>query len=210
MADPVAGLTRLSRINAAARPYFHEQRIYFMHVLGMFRPGVEIPVVRAHQITTASLEDWDKDDLERMIEEGRRQFDRQLSDLERIFSRAQWLFGIGAAVTVALGTALKTTRPTGAMLIVWVLALVVLGYGIGGAAAVMTVRGEFATIDTAKLSHSRRPMVKSLATSYSRMLGTGENTVATRVTVFRHAVLFVSVGGYLGLVIVVLAVLPHL
>jgi hypothetical protein len=36
------------------------------------------------------------------------------------------------------------------------------------------------------------------------MLATGENTVATRLTVFRQAVVFVIVGGYLGLVCVLI------
>jgi threonine dehydrogenase-like Zn-dependent dehydrogenase len=77
--------------------------------------------------------------------------------------------------------------------------------GVAGAAAVMTVRADFKMIDTTVLSASQPPILMALAASYSRMLATGENTFATRLTVFRQAVVFVIVGGYLGL----LAVLLH-
>jgi len=63
----------------------------------------------------------------------------------------------------------------------------------------MVVRADFGTIDTALLSQTTPPILRPLATSYSRMLATGENTVVTRLTVFRQAVLFVISGGYLGL-----------
>jgi hypothetical protein len=64
----------------------------------------------------------------------------------------------------------------------------------------MTVRADFNTIDTAVLSHEQRPIRNSLAAAYARMLSLGENTVATRLTVFWQAVVFVIVGGYIGLV----------
>jgi hypothetical protein len=205
MADPVEQPTSTSRRKGPVGLFLRGQAIYFKHIWGLLAPGKEIAVVAAHQVKPGSLEKWDKEDFERMIEEGHRQLDRQLSDLEQIRSRAQWLFTVGAAVTASLGGAFATTRPSGAILALWLLAFLVLVYGVAGAAAIMTVRADFATIDTALLSQSTPPILKSLATSYSRMLGTGENTVATRLTVFRQAVLFVIVGGYLGL----LAVLVH-
>jgi hypothetical protein len=205
VADPVAP-PRRKRIVAAFSRFVHGQGIYFAHVIGLVAPGEEIPVVRAHQITAEALNQWSDDDLERMLDEGHRQLDRQLSDLEQIRGRAQWLLTTGAAITAAIGTALVATRPSGVVLLLWVPALVLLVCGVAGAAAVMTVRADFQTIDTAVLSKSTPPILNALATSYSRMLATGENTVATRLTVFRQAVVFVVAGGYLGLLAVLL---PH-
>ncbi len=194
-----------SRVRAAASRFARGQVIYFAHVVGLVAPGEEIPVFRAHQITPAPLDGWTDDDLERMVDEGHRQLDCQFSDLERIRGRAQWLLTTGAAITAALGSALVATDPSGLILLLWIPSLILLGCGVAGAAAVMTVRADFNTIDTAVLSNKKAPILTVLATSYSRMLATGENTVATRLTVFRQAVLFVIAGGYLGL----LAVLLH-
>jgi hypothetical protein len=210
MADSVAKPTKRERMSAAlcrfmhrritALSYFiHGQGIYFAHVIGLISPGEEMPVFRSHQIESAPLDNWTDDDLERMIDEGQRQLDRQLCDLERIRARAQWLLTTGAAITAAVGAALITKRPSGEVLLLWVPALVLLGCGVAGAAAVMTVRADFKTIDTAVLSTKAPPILRTLATSYSRMLRTGENTVATRLTVFRQAVLYVIIGGYFGL-----------
>lgn len=180
--------------------FFRGQGIYFGHVIGLVMPGEEIPVFRAHQITPEPLDTWSPDDLERMLDEGH----RQLSDLEQIRGRAQWLLTTGAAITAAIGTALFATRPSGPSLLLWLPALGFLVYGVAGAAAVMTVRADFRMIDSAVLSRSKPPILQALATSYSRMLATGENTVATRLTVFRQAVVFVLAGGYLGLLAVLL------
>lgn len=198
MADPVAKATTHRR--GWWCRFWHGQTVYLAHVIGLIAPGMEIPTFHAHQITPQPLDQWCEDDLQHMIDEGHRQLDRQLSDLERIRGRAQWLLTTGAAITAAVGTALVGKRPSGCVLVLWVPSLVFLGLGVAGAAAVMTVRADFKSIDTAVLSNQAPPVVRVLATSYSRMLSTGENTVATRLTVFRQAVVYVVIGGYLGLI----------
>ena len=187
------------------RLFFRGQRIYVLHVLGLLMPGQEIPVFAAHPVEPKPLERWESDDLQIMVDEGRRQLDRQTSDLELIRGRAQWLFTVGAAVVAALGGSFAAVRPGWALSILWLFGTAMVAYGVAGAAAIMAVRADFNTIDTAVLSSVERPVLRSLAGSYSRMLALGENTVATRLTVFRQAVVFVIVGGYLGL----LAVLIH-
>jgi hypothetical protein len=204
MAASVTQPSIWSRISAALCRLANTQSIYFVHVVGLISPGREMPVFEAHQITPEPIDRWTEDDLERMVDEGHRQLDRQLSDLERIRGRAQWLFTVSAALTTALGSAFVAKRPHDWLLVLWLAGLVVLAYGLAGAAAVMTVRADFRAIDTAKLSQEQPPMLRYLAGAYSRMLATGENTVATRLTVFRQAVVFVIVGGYLGLLAVLL------
>lgn len=204
MADPVETPGTSKQPRSAWSQFVHGQGIYFAHVIGLIAPGKQIPVFLSHQVEPEPLDTWSEPDLGHMIEEGQRQLDRQFSELEHIRGRAQWLLTTGAAITAALGTAFVARRPSGLVLLLWIPALILLGCGVAGAAAVMTVRADFMTIDTAVLSTKAPPIVRELAASYSRMLRTGENTVATRLTVFRQAVLYVIIGGYLGLLAVLI------
>lgn len=190
----------IPRMKRSIKAFIHGQQVYGLHVLGLLAPGLEIPVLRAHQVSPQSLDEWSEEDLGHMVEEGRRQLDRQLSDLTQIRTRAQWLFTVGAAIIAVAAGAFARVDSTGWVLALWLFALALLAYGVAGAAAILTVRADFKTIDTAVLSASDPPILRALATSYSRMLGTGENTVATRLTVLWQAVVFTILGGYLDLI----------
>src|SRR3954454_25313375 len=120
------------------------QKIYFQYVLGLIRPGEKIDVPKVHTLKPGQLDAWKPEELALMIDEGRRQSDRQMLDLERFRGRAQWLFTIGAAAT-AVAAGVYGDHGSGVTL----LAIVLLAYGVGGAAA---VRADFNTIDTAVLS----------------------------------------------------------
>ena len=184
------------------RQFLRGQSIYLKHVLALVAPGrrVDVPVV--HQIVPGTLDKWEKDDYDRLIDEGHRQLDGQLSDLKELRSRSQWLFTVGSAAAASLGAAFVKAHPSARGTVVGLLALLALLYGIAGVAAIMAVRADFIKIDTALLSQKVPPISRELAVSYSRMLGTGENTVAARLTIFRQAVVFLILGGCLGLVAV--------
>jgi hypothetical protein len=193
-----------ARRRGALRRFGHSQWVYFAHIAGVLLPGEELPQHRAHPTSAQPLDNWPTEDLSLMIDEGRRQLDRQLSDLERIRGRAQWLFTVGAAITTALAGGFVAEGSHGWLFVLWILGLALLVIGVGGAAAVMTVRADFKTIDTAVLSGYKPPAQSALARDYSRMLRLGEDTVATRLTIFRQAVLYVILGGYTGLLALLL------
>jgi hypothetical protein len=176
------------------------QSIYLAHVVGLIAPGVQVPVHKAHKIHPESLEDWDDGDLDLMIVEGRRQVDRQMTDFDRIGGRAQWLFTIGAALMVSGAGRFAGHTYRGFDLALWIVGLGLLTLGVGGAAALMATRADFKQIDTAKFSTYETPRKRNLAGSYSRMLSTGENTIATRITVYRQAIVYVIAGGYVTLI----------
>lgn len=184
------------------------QWIYCAHVLSLFLPGHAVPTLAADPALPSSLDGWCEQELDLLIDEGRRQVDRQQNDLQQIRVRAQWLFTVAAGVTAALATSLAKSAPSPAEWTVGILALVLLIYGLGGAAAILTVRADFAQIHTPVLSGSERPIQRSLAAAYSRMMTTGENTIATRLTIFRQAVVLCLIGGYLGLLTALLAASP--
>jgi len=169
-------------------------------VAALVAPGAATPTLRAHAIDTETIDDWTDEGLKLMIEEGRRQVDRQLADLDRIRTRAQWLFSLSVAATAALGTAFVARQPPFVFGVIWITGLILLTWALGGAAAIIVTRAEFKQITTALLSATDQPVLRSLAAAYSRMTGTGEDTVATRISVFHQAVLFALAGGYLGLI----------
>lgn len=189
---------------AQFRAFLQGQWIFLAHVLGLVAPGHDIPVFRADQVQAQPLDQWGSDDLALLIDEGRRQVDRQQGDLESIRGRAQWLFTLGVAVIAALGGGFVSARPIFVLAVVWLVGLVTLVYGVAGAAAVLTVKADFRVVHAAVLSASTPPIDHALASIYTRMMATGENTVATRLTVFRQAVVFCLVGGCLGLLAVLL------
>ncbi len=187
---------------AGTRAFGRAEVIYFAHVVALLAPGAETPQHDAHQIEPSPLHGWSRWDRKLMIEEGRRQADRQLSDLNEVRGRAQWLFTVGIAATIAIGGAFGADRATGARAWLFIVSLVVLGYGLAGAVSIMAGKASFRNIDAAVLSHKPLPIERYLADAFSRMLREGENTISTRITIFRQAVLWVILGGYLGLIAV--------
>jgi hypothetical protein len=74
---------------------FEEFGIYARHVLALFWPNKQAPTIEADHNQAGDVSGWPDRDLELLVEEGRRQLDRQHEDLERIRSRAQVLLALG-------------------------------------------------------------------------------------------------------------------
>jgi hypothetical protein len=182
--------------------FFRGQWIYLAHVLALIRPGVEVPTFCAHQIPAQALTGWAEDELQLLIDEGRRQSDRQLADLEQIRGRAQWLFTVGVPIVTAIAAIFAGFHKgdSGWWVVLWLLSLLAAGYAVVGAAAIMTIRADFDVIDSAVLSSYQPPVLDKLAGDYAAMLGAGENTVATRLTVYRQSVVWLIIGGYGALI----------
>jgi hypothetical protein len=181
------------------------QMIFAAHVTGLLAPGHKLPVHEADQTSPADITAWSPEELALMIEEGRRQFDRQVSDLSDIRSRAQWVFAVAVAALAALGAGLVSSHPATGLVVLWIVGLLGLVWGVGGAAAILVARADLKTIHTAILSQQNRPVQLALAEAYARMMPSGENTVAARLTVLRQAVVWCLCGGYLGLTAALLA-----
>ena len=165
----------------------------------MLVPGHKIPLLPADQLQPHDLSGWTAEELKLLIEEGRRQSDRQQTDLTTLRARAQWLFTVAVVALGALGTGLASEHPDAVDAVLWLGGIGLLIYGIAGAASVLVSRADFNTIHTAVLSAQQQPIDRALAQAYARMMASGEDTVATRLTIFRQSVVFCLVGGYLGL-----------
>jgi len=179
-------------------------RVYFGHVFHLIRPGWPVPSYYRSEELTASLDGWRAADLQILVDEGRRQADAQLDQLEKIRGRAQWLFTLGLLLITALAgvgsrvLAGSARAPWWAEAL-WYASLVLVAYGGLGAAAIITVRGDFNAVDSWALSSYESPVLPKVAKDYAEMLRLGENTVNTRISVYRQAVVWTIAGGACGL-----------
>jgi hypothetical protein len=71
-------------------------------------------------------------------------------------------------------------------------------YGLLGAAAVYAVRADFVIIDATVLSGYEGNILRRLAKDYTDQRNS-EETLATRVTLFRLSIVWLIVGGLAGL-----------
>lgn len=175
--------------------------VYLWHVLGLIMPGQPVPTYEEPAEYEAPLEGWSPNDRKLMIEEGRRQYDQQVADLKHVRDRAQWLFTTALTLVAAIGAvgADILSHPSWHALVLWIVGLATTTYAALGAAAVLTVRADFQAIHTRPLSEYTSPVEKQLARDYAEMLETGEETVNTRLSVYRQAVVWLIIGGYFAL-----------
>lgn len=173
-----------------------EVSVYFRHVGALLLPGVDAGEFTVHRTEPADVSEWEPDELRLLVEEGRKQLDRQRTEQERVQTRAQYLFTTAAALLAVFVS--QTDHLNSLALIGWAVGLVVLTLGLLGAAALMSVRAQFGGIDASLLSHQQPGSVLvRLAGAYASAVRTGENTIATRITVFRDAVFLVLAGAAL-------------
>lgn len=173
-----------------------EAKVYLQHVLVLFWPGGNPGQFAVHPGVPGHLGEWSDDDLRLLVEEGRRQLDRQHSDLERIQNRAQFLFTITAGLLALFGSqASRLQEAHGVLLGLWVVGLLVILLALLGGAALMSAKGEFGGVDACLLSSQASGVLKSVGRGYANSVGAGENTIATRITVLRDAVFLTTLGG---------------
>lgn len=174
-----------------------EAVLFVNHALALWWPGATLMTIDAHPGGSGSRQGWDTEDIDLLIDEGRRQLDRQRADLESIRARAQFLFTAALALLVVLAAAISTVREQGSLMIstIWTLGMLCVALGLLAAGGIISGRAEMGVIDAAFLSRAPAPIAAELAGAYAEIAPTGENTVATRLTVLRDAVLAVLLGG---------------
>jgi hypothetical protein len=179
-----------------------ETAIYARHVLALFWPNRFAPVLVADRNEPGDMNRWSDEELLILVEEGRRQLDRQHDDLERIRGRAQVLLAFGLALEgsiAALQSQLVSHGPCWVW-ILWILGLLAGGWSVLGAGATSVVRADMTMIHAAALSRYEPPVLSKLAADYAATMMEGENQLATRLTNLRHAVAWLLIAAFLGLV----------
>ena len=188
-------------MSAVGRPsgLASEAKVYLLHVAALFRPSTAVPAFEVHPIQPGDLTGWSYEEHELLITEGRRQLDRQIGSLERIRSRCQFLFTTAFGLLLVIFGTVRTIAGPGShrvvlALLLWCGSIICIVLGLFGAAALITTRKDLKIVDTAVLSRTTPPVLPQLAVAYADAVRTGENSVATALTLQRDVVLLVTVG----------------
>jgi hypothetical protein len=178
-----------------------EHVVYGRHVGALVRAGSAAPVHLADRNEGADVTRWSDADAEILLEEGRRQIDRQHEDLERVRARAQVLLTVGLALEGATAALRSTVDDSSSEMVpaVWWLALAIGAWSILGAAATAVVRADMQIIHASVLSRYEPPVLQRVANDYAAIVPDGENQVAARLTNLRHAVTFLLISAALSL-----------
>jgi hypothetical protein len=185
------------------RAFRLEVVLYLRHLRGLALPGLSIKPVIGSPPAPEPIVGWDVSALELVVEEGRRQLDRQAARFDRIRTTAQLLFTTALALLVVLGASanrvLDSEPPP--IIVLWGTGLVLVTLGMLGAASVLTTAAVFGAIDAARFTASRVNQLLDLATAYAAQVQVGEVTLAERLTVYRDAVWLVMLGAVVQLVV---------
>jgi len=187
---------------AARRRWLEEVTLYLGNCLALFLPGATPPVTDAHTIEPGEVQSWPDPDLSLLIEEGRRQIDRQYDELRRVQDRSQFAFTTSLLVTTLGGFVLRKVleNDDGPALVVWLVSCLLLLFSLLGCASNLGTKNVMGSIDTVLLSLETPPTKSRTAQAYAENIAPGANTVATRLTIYRDAVflLALSVVGFLA------------
>jgi hypothetical protein len=172
------------------RGKFRESRAYLWYVGALFRPGIEVPVFAEPTRFEGNLKRFDDADLKLLIEEGRRQLDRQIADVERTKSRAGTLLTISAAEIAVLSASANRVFGHGwPVTLAWAASALFALLAAGGAASLLTAQAQYGRTDTQNDAAGPLPYLRNLARGYAESTSYGEQTVAARVTLLRDGVL---------------------
>jgi len=174
--------------------------VYLRHVAALFWPNAKAPALDSDPTQPGDISTWSEPELDLLIEEGRRQIDRQHEDLERIRTRAQVLIAFGLALEASIASFYDrvTESPDCLVWFVWGLSIATGAWSILGAAATSVVRADMEMIHTAVLTRKTSPK-RDLAEDYGAMMKAGEDQLSTRLTNLRHAVVWLLLSSALGL-----------
>lgn len=170
-----------------------EVAVYSRHCLAMLLPGRTRPYVKVHKEEPGSVREWPDPDLMLLVDECRRQLDRQRGELARLQGLSQFLFSTGLAMIALAGVALPAVKASHNMVaaVLWIAAALLLGCGTWGAAANLSTKNLLGVVDGVLLSRCEPPTLPLVAEAHSQQIAVGANTVATRLMIYRDAAFLV-------------------
>ncbi len=153
----------------------------------------------------SGIDDWDDEDQQLAIEEGRRQLDTQFAQLQHIIRRASVLLPVGLAIAVFFLTALDDAAALGqpSRTIIRFLLLagaVMASWGTLVMGALIGARSDFKTTDALLLTEEPPGLRRYLARDYAENVATGVNTLAARLTHLGTGVMWIVLGALVGAV----------
>lgn len=195
-----------------------EAAVYASHVIALFRPGRN---VRTHDVVpprasqVGSLTGWSPDDLQLLVEEGRRTLDYQQGQFDRIRTTAQVVLPLSIALLALVAAELTSlidplaSCPSVLWYVGWSIGTILVLLSGLGAAAVLSVKSGFGTVFPPLLSQCAPPILPILARAIAEEVPTGERTLGTRLTVMRDAVWLLCLGGVIHLIVWISSEIVH-
>lgn len=175
-----------------------ELRGYLWHCLAVFRPGSAVPVFQQPKRFWGNLAGISETEASLIVEEGRRQFDRQSGTLEHLRTNAGILLTLGLAEVALLADGAQASFSRNCLVAgLWILSAIFVLFGVLGVLGVLTAQAAFGHIDTLTLAATTGNRLRELACLYADRCQVGDCTVAARVTVIRDATWSLAVGGLL-------------
>lgn len=155
----------------------------------LFGGPVGVPKVNPNQ--PGDLEQFEPEDLRLVIDEGRRQLADQAVSFRHVTDRGQVLTTVSLAVLAfwaASGRSFSDDTWTATLgQVLWAGGGVLAIIGVAASASVVVVQATFTAVDTTEITTWEPPVLRRLAADYAGAVVNGENTVASRVTLFRQA-----------------------
>lgn len=168
---------------------FAEARLYLVYCVALLHPGHTMPTFAEPEPHTRNVPPLSDEELGLLTEEGRRQVDRQMADLDRIRNRAGALATVALALIAAvMGKFADVLDQHWVLIALWAASCAMAVFSVAGAASVLSARAVLGRTDTRLAAQGTRPMRASLAEAYVGTVSIGEETVRTFLTVFRDAV----------------------
>ena len=175
--------------------------LYFSHCLALFIPGstprfADLPQTTEH----SDLSNWDPEELELLIEQGKYQLDRQRNQLRDLQNRSQFLLTTAlGALLFAVNRLSDTLLSESSNIIAWTSVLLIISalslfIGALGVASNIGTKNLLGAINIKLLSNVEPPRKLAMARAYIHCVIPGENTLATRFAIFWMAIMFVLIG----------------
>ncbi|MFE6699190.1 hypothetical protein [Streptomyces sp. NPDC057718] len=157
--------------------------------MALLHPGHIMPTFAEPEPHTRNVPPLSDEELGLLMEEGRRQIDRQMADLDRIRNRAGALATVALAlIAAAMGKLADVLDQNWVLIALWAASCAMAVFSVAGAASVLSARAVLGRTDTRLAAQGTRPLRASLAEAYVGTVSIGEETVRTYLTVFRDAV----------------------
>jgi hypothetical protein len=168
-----------------------EIRLFLGYVLVVFTPGGRVPSHPQPPLQTGAMIGWSDVEHRFLIDEARREIDRQQTEKRDARARAQIVFATTLVLGAAIAANWHSRAPAG-----WLLdALSVLAFALDAlaglaAAGLITGRSDIGGPDLVVLPNlDPAHVVEETAGMYAKGLFTGAATVSVMVTVLRDSVL---------------------
>jgi hypothetical protein len=145
------------------------------------------------------IADFTDEQLQVVLDEGRRHLDRQRQDLERVQTRSATAATIGLAEIALLSNGGATVIRAGAFWVIpWLMGVICVFLGVAGAVSLLTTRPTVAAPHVNEIAtYAGRHPLYCAAYAHVRDVDVGDVTLSARVTILRDVALLLVLGAVL-------------